>query len=240
VAAAFLDRPAASQQRALSRLTQEVRSLRGGRSVVVIDNYDSFVYNLVQYLRVLGARTEVYRHDQFTIREVAMSRPLGIIVSPGPCAPSQAGLSCQLIHELGPSIPILGVCLGHQCIGEVYGGRVARAPRPIHGRTSVVHHDGEGVFRTLPNPLVATRYHSRVVDPDRLPASLVATAWTPDGILMGIRHKQYPVEGVQFHPESILTEAGYEILNNFLELCTEWDERQVAATTSSTISKAAP
>jgi anthranilate synthase/aminodeoxychorismate synthase-like glutamine amidotransferase len=187
--------------------------------VVVIDNYDSFTYNLVQYLGELGAPAEVFRNDEVTVAQVAALRPLGVVISPGPCTPTEAGVSNDLVLELGPVLPILGVCLGHQCIGEVYGGRVVRAPRVMHGKLSSIEHDGRGVFAGLPSPLTATRYHSLVVEPDTLPDVLEATAWTDGGVLMGLRHREYPVEGVQFHPESILTEFGHDLLRNFLEMC---------------------
>ncbi|HXA42429.1 MAG TPA: aminodeoxychorismate/anthranilate synthase component II [Candidatus Solibacter sp.] len=191
--------------------------------LLVIDNYDSFTYNLVQYLGELGQTPEVIRNDAATIAEVAAMSPLGIVISPGPCTPAEAGICTDLVRELGAETPILGVCLGHQCIGEAFGGRVVRAPLVMHGKLSQVEHDGKGVFAGLPNPLTATRYHSLVVEPD-MPAALVATAWTPgpsgEGVLMGLRHREYPVEGVQFHPESILTDAGHELLRNFLDLCS--------------------
>jgi anthranilate synthase component 2 len=190
--------------------------------LLVIDNYDSFTYNLVQYLGELGESPAVIRNDDATIAEVAAMAPLGIVISPGPCTPAEAGICTDLIRELGPEMPILGVCLGHQCIGEAYGGRVVRAPRVMHGKLSQVSHDGRGVFAGLPNPLTATRYHSLVVEEDTLPAQLEVTAWTEaDGgrVLMGIRHREFPVEGVQFHPESILTEAGHDLLRNFVRTC---------------------
>jgi anthranilate synthase component 2 len=195
------------------------------RRLLVIDNYDSFTYNLVQYLGELGDSPEVIRNDTATIAQVAAMSPLGIVISPGPCTPAEAGICTDLVRELGPEIPILGVCLGHQCIGEAYGGRVVRAPKVMHGKLSQVQHDGKGVFYGLPNPLTATRYHSLVVEPHTLPAELVATAWvTPspgpeDAVLMGLRHREHPVEGVQFHPESILTDNGHDLLRNFVDLC---------------------
>ena len=192
--------------------------------LLVIDNYDSFTYNLVQYLGELGQMPEVIRNDAATIAEIAAMSPLGIVISPGPCTPAEAGICTDLVRELGAETPILGVCLGHQCIGEAYGGRVVRAPLVMHGKLSQVEHDGQGVFTGLPNPLSATRYHSLVVEAD-LPAALVATAWTlgPSGerVLMGLRHREHPVEGVQFHPESILTDAGHDLLRNFLDLCSQ-------------------
>ena len=193
--------------------------------LLVIDNYDSFTYNLVQYLGELGRLPEVVRNDAVTIAEVAAMEPLGIVISPGPCTPAEAGICTDLVRELGAETPILGVCLGHQCIGEAYGGRVVRAPLVMHGKLSRIDHDGIGLFEGLPNPLTATRYHSLVVDAD-LPPSLVATAWTQgpagDRVLMGVRHREHPVEGIQFHPESILTEAGHELLANFLDMCARW------------------
>jgi anthranilate synthase component 2 len=191
--------------------------------LLVIDNYDSFTYNLVQYLGELGETPEVIRNDDATIAEVAAMGPLGIVISPGPCTPAEAGICTDLVRELGPEIPILGVCLGHQCIGEAYGGRVIRAPRVMHGKLSAVHHDGRSVFTGLPNPLTATRYHSLVVEEATLPEQLEVTAWTEgDGerVLMGVRHREFPVEGVQFHPESILTVAGHDLLRNFLNTCS--------------------
>jgi len=187
--------------------------------LLVIDNYDSFTYNLVQYLGELGEQPEVYRNDALTVSDVARMAPAGIVISPGPCTPSEAGISTDLVRELGPTIPILGVCLGHQCIGMAYGGRIVRAPAVMHGKLSAVHHDGGGVFRGISNPLQATRYHSLVIDAASIPAELEITARTADGVVMGVRHRSHPVEGVQFHPESILTEAGHELLANFLQDC---------------------
>jgi anthranilate synthase/aminodeoxychorismate synthase-like glutamine amidotransferase len=187
--------------------------------IVVIDNYDSFVYNLVQYLGELGAEPIVYRHDAIDetgIRELA---PDGLLISPGPGTPDDAGISCAAILSLGRSTPILGVCLGHQCIGQVFGGRVVRAGEVMHGKTSVIHHDGRGLFRGLQDPLVATRYHSLVVAPDSVPDVLEVTATTDDGTIMGLRHRDLPIEGVQFHPESILTAEGHRLLANWLSRC---------------------
>jgi len=197
------------------------------RRLLVIDNYDSFTYNLVQYLGELGESPEVIRNDAATIAEVAAMNTLGIVISPGPCTPAEAGICTDLVRELGPETPILGVCLGHQCIGEAYGGRVVRAPKVMHGKLSQVEHDGKGVFAGLPNPITATRYHSLVVEPQTLPAELVATAWVTgspepqERVLMGLRHRDHPVEGVQFHPESILTDSGHDLLRNFVELCRQ-------------------
>jgi anthranilate synthase component 2 len=194
------------------------------RRLLVIDNYDSFTYNLVQYLGELGQGPEVIRNDAATVAEVAAMGPLGIVISPGPRTPSEAGICTDLVRELGAETPILGVCLGHQCIGEAYGGRVVRAPQVMHGKLSRVEHDGLGVFAGLPSPLTATRYHSLVVEAESLPAALTATAWTDAAggrVLMGIRHREHPVEGVQFHPESILTDNGHDLLRNFIDLCLQ-------------------
>jgi anthranilate synthase/aminodeoxychorismate synthase-like glutamine amidotransferase len=184
--------------------------------LLVIDNYDSFTYNLVQYLGELGAAPVVHRNDQVALAEVEALAPAAIVVSPGPGTPADAGISGPVIRAFAGRCPILGVCLGHQSIGEVFGGRVGRAPLPVHGKTSAIHHDGQGVFAGLPNPFVATRYHSLVVHRDGLPACLAVSAWTEDGLIMGLRHRDAPVEGVQFHPESILTAAGKRLLANFL------------------------
>jgi anthranilate synthase/aminodeoxychorismate synthase-like glutamine amidotransferase len=183
--------------------------------LVVIDNYDSFTYNLVQLFGELGEDIRVFRNDQVTVEELAALKPDHIVISPGPGDPSEAGVSNEVIRRLGPSIPLLGVCLGHQCIGAVFGGEVVRAPQLMHGKTSPVEHDGTGLFAGLPNPFEATRYHSLVVA-EPLPAPLKPTAYTPDGELMGLRHQTYPIFGVQFHPESVLTAAGKQILSNFL------------------------
>jgi anthranilate synthase/aminodeoxychorismate synthase-like glutamine amidotransferase len=187
-----------------------------GPRVVVIDNYDSFTYNLVQYLGELGADPIVHRHDAVTVDEVAALEPDAILISPGPGTPKDAGISNAVIERLGPSIPTFGVCLGHQCIGEVFGGRIVRAEQVMHGKTSPVSHDGAGVMAGLPNPFEATRYHSLVVERASLPDVLEVTAETPDGVIMGLRHRDLPIEGVQFHPESILTSVGKELLTNFL------------------------
>jgi anthranilate synthase/aminodeoxychorismate synthase-like glutamine amidotransferase len=184
----------------------------------VIDNYDSFVYNLVQYLGQLGAEPVVHRNDTVDIDGVQSLQPDGLLVSPGPGRPDTAGTSKDLIAALAGEIPVLGVCLGHQCIAEVFGGRVVRAP-VMHGKTSSIAHDGRGVFTDLPDPLVATRYHSLVVEPSALPADLKVSAWAEDGTIMGIRHRFLPVEGVQFHPESVLTESGHRLLANWLATC---------------------
>ena len=187
-----------------------------GQRVVVIDNYDSFTYNLVQYLGELGAEPIVHRHDAVTVDEVAALEPDAILISPGPGSPKDAGISNAVIEQLGPTIPTFGVCLGHQCIGEVFGGRIVRAEQVMHGKTSPVRHDGAGVMAGLPNPFEATRYHSLVVERESLPDVLEVTAETPDGVIMGLRHRELPIEGVQFHPESILTSVGKELLTNFL------------------------
>jgi anthranilate synthase/aminodeoxychorismate synthase-like glutamine amidotransferase len=191
---------------------------RGGRTpeVLLIDNYDSFVHNLARYVRELGARTHVVRNDAIGIDEIARETPTHIILSPGPCTPNEAGVSNEIIAVLGPTLPILGVCLGHQCIGAVYGGLVTRAPHPMHGKTSLVYHGGRGVFQGIPSPFPATRYHSLVVDPESVPPSLEVLARTAEGDVMAIGHRTHPVVGVQFHPESVLTEHGYLILANFL------------------------
>ena len=187
-----------------------------GPRVLVIDNYDSFVYNLVQYLGELGADPVVHRHDDLTVASVADLAPDAILISPGPGRPEDAGVSNQVIETFAGRTPILGVCLGHQCIGQVFGGQVVRAPAVVHGKTSLVHHRGEGVLAGLPQPFEATRYHSLVVDPASVPAVLQVTAETDDGVVMAIRHRELAVEGVQFHPESILTDAGRQLLGNFL------------------------
>ena len=184
--------------------------------VFIVDNYDSFTYNLAQELGELGADVTVARNDAFTLAELDAERPDGIVISPGPCTPTEAGLSNEVIRACAERTPLLGVCLGHQCIGEVFGGRVVRAPELVHGKTSEISHDGAGVFTGLPQPFVATRYHSLVVAADSVPASLTITARTADGLVMGLRHRELPVEGVQFHPESILTTTGMDLLANFL------------------------
>ncbi|MEN9226045.1 MAG: aminodeoxychorismate/anthranilate synthase component II [Thermostichus sp. DRC_bins_24] len=185
--------------------------------LVVIDNYDSFTYNLVQYLGELGADLRVFRNDQLSVADLQQLQPEAVVISPGPGRPEDAGISLDLIRELGPTLPILGVCLGHQCIGQVYGGRIVRAPELMHGKTSAIHHRGVGVFEGLAQPFTATRYHSLVIEPSTCPAELEVTAQTGDGMIMGVRHRRYPhIQGVQFHPESILTGEGKRLLNNFL------------------------
>jgi len=184
--------------------------------VLVIDNYDSFVYNLAQYLGELGWEPVVYRNDQITLAQIESLTPSHIIVSPGPATPLEAGISNDIIWRFAGRIPILGVCLGHQCIGYVFGAQVVRATVPTHGKSSLVYHDGKTVYQNLPNPFEAGRYHSLVVKRDTLPSPLALTAETDDGVIMGIRHKDYVVEGVQFHPESIMTDVGHDLLKNFL------------------------
>jgi anthranilate synthase component 2 len=188
--------------------------------LLVIDNYDSFTYNLVQYLGELGADPLVYRNDQITLAQIQDLDPVGIVISPGPGRPEDAGISMDVIRDLGSQFPILGVCLGHQCIGQVFGGQIVGAPQLMHGKTSPVYHQGGGVFQDLPDPFVATRYHSLIIDEATCPACLEVTAWTPEGersLIMGVQHRQYRhIQGVQFHPESILTEVGKTLLGNFL------------------------
>ncbi len=184
--------------------------------VLLLDNYDSFTYNIYQYLSELGATVDVYRNDVISVAEIAAMRPDRIVISPGPCTPSEAGISIALIQELAPHVPILGVCLGHQSIGAAYGGAVVRAPQVMHGKVSPIHHAGQGVFAGLPDAFLATRYHSLIVRREDLPAELEVTAWTDDGLIMGLRHREYPVQGVQFHPESIMTTSGKDLLRNFL------------------------
>jgi len=189
--------------------------------ILMIDNYDSFTYNLVQYLGALGADVQTHSNDQITVKDVAARKPSHVVLSPGPCTPNQAGICLELIRELAGKIPILGVCLGHQSIGQAFGGQVVRAREIMHGKTSQIHHQGQGVFRSLRSPFTATRYHSLIVAGDSFPKQLEVTAWTQrDGArdeVMGLRHRTLPVEGVQFHPESILTEHGHDLLKNFLE-----------------------
>ncbi len=184
--------------------------------ILVIDNYDSFTYNLVQYLRELGASVEVHRNDRIGLDEIRSMRPERIVLSPGPCSPTEAGICCEVVRSFGSSTPLLGVCLGHQCIGAAYGGRIVRAARLMHGKTSLIHHDGRTLFRGLPNPFEATRYHSLLIERETIPTCLAVSAETREGEIMGVRHQSHPVEGVQFHPESILTQAGRPLLANFL------------------------
>ena len=187
--------------------------------LLVIDNYDSFTYNLVQFLGELGAEPVVRRNDQVTVEEIANGGYSGVVISPGPGEPKGAGISLALIRELGGRLPILGVCLGHQAIGEAFGGRIVRAPRPVHGKASRVKHDGRGIFAGVPQEIEVARYHSLVIEPQSCPDVLEITAATADGIIMGVRHRSLPIEGVQFHPESVLTSNGMQILSNFVQLC---------------------
>ena len=186
--------------------------------ILLLDNYDSFTYNLAQYLGELGCQMEVHRNDRISVEQIAQRKPERIVISPGPCTPQEAGISVELIQKLAGKIPILGVCLGHQAIGAAFGGKIVRAPKLFHGKTSEIQHQGTGIFRELPNPFTATRYHSLIVEKKSLPRELVITAETGDGIIMGLQHRDYPVEGVQFHPESVLTESGKQLLKNFLAL----------------------
>jgi anthranilate synthase/aminodeoxychorismate synthase-like glutamine amidotransferase len=186
--------------------------------LLMIDNYDSFTYNLVQYLGELGAGVRVFRNDAITLDGIAALAPQQIVISPGPCSPNEAGISIDVIHRFTGKVPILGVCLGHQCIGAAFGGRVVRAARLMHGKTSPIHHDGRTVFRGLGQPFIATRYHSLLVERESLPVCLEISAWTEEGEIMGLRHRQHLVEGIQFHPESILTVEGKQLLSNFLQL----------------------
>ncbi|MBU2764165.1 MULTISPECIES: anthranilate synthase component II [Acidithiobacillus] len=183
--------------------------------ILMIDNYDSFTYNLVQYFGELGERLEVVRNDALSIADIEAMQPERICISPGPCTPAQAGISLEVIRHFAGRLPILGVCLGHQAIGEAFGGRVIRAPEVVHGKTSPIFHDDKGIFAGLPKPFTATRYHSLIVARDDLPSELEVTAWTEDGLIMGLRHRRFAVEGVQFHPESILSECGKELLAHF-------------------------
>ena len=185
--------------------------------LLMIDNYDSFTYNLVQYFGELGEEVRVFRNDEITVEAIAALQPDRLVVSPGPCSPAEAGISVAAIRAFAGKIPLLGVCLGHQSIGAAYGGKIVHARQLMHGKTSLVHHAGTGVFRGLPNPFIATRYHSLAIERASLPACLEVTAWTDDGEIMGVRHKEFAVEGVQFHPESILSEHGHRLLQNFLE-----------------------
>jgi len=190
--------------------------------LLMIDNYDSFTWNLVQYFGELGEQVKVVRNDQITLDEIRAMRPARIVISPGPCTPNEAGISLQVVEAFKGELPLLGVCLGHQCIGQVFGGRVVHANRIMHGKTSEISHNNTDVFLGLPSPFTATRYHSLVVEPESLPACLEFTAWTMDGEgrleIMGLRHREYPIYGVQFHPESILTRHGHDLLKNFLDL----------------------
>jgi len=198
--------------------------------LVLIDNYDSFTYNLVHYLGELGAGCEVFRNDKIAVAEVLAMAPKGIVLSPGPCTPNEAGICLELIEKAGPTIPILGVCLGHQAIGQVYGGRVIRAPVLMHGKLSKITHRGSGLFKGLPKKFEVTRYHSLIVDRDHLPECLAITADTDDGVIMGLQHKTHPVHGVQFHPESIASQHGHDLLANFLDLAGMSPRRRNART----------
>jgi anthranilate synthase component 2 len=186
--------------------------------LILIDNYDSFTYNLVHFLGELGADCEVFRNDKITVAEVLRAKPKGIVLSPGPCTPNEAGICLELVAKAGPKVPLLGVCLGHQAIGQAFGGKVVRASLPMHGKLSTIRHTGEGVFEGLPDRLQVTRYHSLVVERSSLPPELSVTAETADGLIMGLAHKRCPVHGVQFHPESIASEHGHQLLANFLKL----------------------
>jgi anthranilate synthase/aminodeoxychorismate synthase-like glutamine amidotransferase len=186
--------------------------------ILLLDNYDSFTYNLAQYLGELGCKLEVHRNDKISVEQIARRKPERIVISPGPCTPQEAGICVELIQKLAGKFPILGVCLGHQAIGAAFGGKIVRAPKLFHGKTSEIKHDGRGIFRSVENPLTATRYHSLIVERKSLPRELEVTAETKDGVIMGLRHRKYKLEGVQFHPESVLTESGRQILENFLEL----------------------
>jgi len=186
--------------------------------ILLLDNYDSFTYNLAQYLGELGCQVEVHRNDKISVEDIVRRKPQKIVISPGPCTPQEAGICVELIQKLAGKIPILGVCLGHQAIGAAFGGRIIRAPKLFHGKTSDIEHDGKGIFRKLTNPFTATRYHSLIVERKSLPRELTITVQTHDGIIMGMRHKRYRLEGVQFHPESVLTAPGKELLQNFLSL----------------------
>jgi len=188
------------------------------KMLIMIDNYDSFTYNLVQYFQVLKERVLVYRNDEITPSQIEELRPKYLVISPGPCTPKEAGVSVKLIQEFAGKIPILGVCLGHQSIGAAFGAKIVRAKRIMHGKTSMIYHDDKTIYKGIENPFMATRYHSLVVERDSLPGCLEISAWTEGDEIMGIRHKEYPIEGVQFHPESILTKVGLKILENFLKL----------------------
>ena len=202
----------------MARDGQELTEADDAPMLLMLDNYDSFTYNLVQYLQELGEEVVVHRNDKITVNEIAALAPRRIVISPGPCSPAEAGISVELIQRLSGTIPMLGVCLGHQSIGHAFGGKVVRAPQLMHGKTSLIHHDGSGVFKGLSNPFTATRYHSLIVARDGLPDCLRVTAWVEDGTIMGLEHRERPLWGVQFHPESILTVEGKRLLQNFLDL----------------------
>jgi len=197
--------------------------------LLIIDNYDSFTYNLVQYFGELGAEPVVKRNDEITLAEIDALKPEAVVISPGPCTPKEAGISNEVIAKIGPKLPVLGVCLGHQCIGHVYGGAVVRAGRLMHGKTSPILHDDTGVFAGLPSPFEATRYHSLLIDPPTMPVVLTVNAHTAEGEIMGVRHNEYPIHGVQFHPESILTRHGKELLKNFLQISADFHAKKKAA-----------
>jgi anthranilate synthase component 2 len=195
--------------------------------LLLIDNYDSFTYNLFHYLGELGAAVKVVRNDEISAEQALGMKPEGIVLSPGPCTPNEAGICLEVIEKAAGNMPILGVCLGHQAIGQVYGGRVVRAPEPMHGKLSRVHHNGRSVFRGLNNDFLATRYHSLTIDPPSMPASLDVTATSEDGVIQGVMHKSHPVHGVQFHPESIASENGHALLNNFLQIARDFAKASV-------------
>jgi anthranilate synthase/aminodeoxychorismate synthase-like glutamine amidotransferase len=197
--------------------------------LLIIDNYDSFTYNLVQYFGELGAEPVVKRNDEITVAEIEALKPEAVVISPGPCTPKEAGISNDVIREIGPKLPVFGVCLGHQCIGYVFGGDVVRAPRLMHGKTSPILHDNTGVFAGLPSPFEATRYHSLIIDPPTMPSVLVVNAHTAENEIMGVRHREYPIHGVQFHPESILTRHGKDLLKNFLGITADFHAKRKAA-----------
>jgi anthranilate synthase/aminodeoxychorismate synthase-like glutamine amidotransferase len=186
--------------------------------ILLLDNYDSFTYNLAQYLGELGCSVEVHRNDKISVEDIARRKPERLVISPGPCMPQDAGISVELVERLAGKFPILGVCLGHQAIGVAFGGKIVRAPKLFHGKTSQIRHDHKNIFRKLPDPFTATRYHSLIVERKSLPRELIITAETDDGIIMGLRHRRHKIEGVQFHPESVLTESGKQLLKNFLSL----------------------
>jgi anthranilate synthase/aminodeoxychorismate synthase-like glutamine amidotransferase len=190
--------------------------------LLIIDNYDSFTYNLVQYFGELGADPLVKRNDEITVAEIEALAPEAVVISPGPCTPKEAGISNEVISRIGPKLPVLGVCLGHQCIGYVFGADIVRAGRLMHGKTSPIEHDGTGVFAQLPDPFEATRYHSLIIDPPTVPDVLAVNAKTAEGEIMGVRHREFPIHGVQFHPESILTRHGKDLLTNFLRITEEF------------------
>jgi anthranilate synthase/aminodeoxychorismate synthase-like glutamine amidotransferase len=191
---------------------------QGKEVILLLDNYDSFTYNLAQYLGELGCTLEVHRNDKISVEQIARLKPEKIVISPGPGTPQEAGIAVELVQKLAEKFPILGVCLGHQAIGAAFGAKIIRTPKLFHGKTSEIEHDGKGIFRSLPNPFTATRYHSLMVDRKSLPHELEVSAETKDGVIMGLRHREYEVDGVQFHPESVLTESGKQLLSNFLSI----------------------